>query len=106
MTQPTNDKIYDLVNSVRLELKNDIAVTGTSLANNQGRLEKKFDDLEAGRLTHIESRYNDLALRVSEFEGVQNAKSAGINVKLAILWFILMTIGVAIINVFTSKFIN
>lgn len=48
-------KMYDALNNLRLELKADIATMNSSLSSQQGRLEKKFDDLEAGRLTRLES---------------------------------------------------
>jgi hypothetical protein len=41
----TNDKLYDALNGMRLELKSDI-----------NRVETKFDNLEAGRLTRLEER--------------------------------------------------
>lgn len=61
---PTNRDVYSLINSVRLELKGDISAANTSLAANQGKLEKKFDDLEAGRLTRLEQHV--AALQVAQ----------------------------------------
>lgn len=51
----TNDKLYDALTGMRLELKSDIT-----------RLESKFDTLEAGRLTRAEGHINDLRLELQK----------------------------------------
>lgn len=60
----TNAGIYDKLESLRLEVKQDIVTAVNSVAISQGRLEKKFDDLEAGRLTRAEGNINDLRLGI------------------------------------------
>lgn len=77
----TNDRIYDLVNSVRLELKADI-----------NRLESKFDALESGRLTNAEKNINELKVG-----------AATQTTKLAILGFIAASVIGAIISVLVTK---
>ena len=52
MAEVSNDKIYDLVNSARLEIKGDVL-----------RLEAKFDALEAGRLTRAEGDISRLQVK-------------------------------------------
>lgn len=61
----TNGTIYELVNNTRIELKSDII-----------RLETKFDNLEAGRLTRAEAAISKLQV-----------KDATFSVKLAVLGF-------------------
>lgn len=77
----TNDRIYDLVNSVRLELKADI-----------NRLESKFDSLESGRLTNAEKTINELKVN-----------AATQTTKLAILGFIGSCVIGAIISVLVTR---
>jgi len=76
MTQVTNDKIYELVNSTRLELKGDI-----------NRLEGKFDNLEAGRLTRVEQDVGKLQV-----------KDATLSTKVYVLVFIISTAWSAIVT--------
>lgn len=51
----TNDKLYDAINSTRLELKGDIK-----------DLRGQFDNLEAGRLTRAEGNINDLRVELQK----------------------------------------
>jgi hypothetical protein len=88
----SNDKIYDLINAVRLELKQDISNQGVSLASAMGKLEQKFDNLEAGRLTDVERTANDLKV-----------KAATANVKLAVIGFIASSIVGAIVSSVIAK---
>lgn len=90
----TNEKVYDLVNSLRLEIKQDILNMGVALTESHGRLEKKFDELEAGRLTRAEGNINRLQ--------VQNATQT---TKLAILGFIASCIIGSVISVFITQVI-
>lgn len=94
MANKSNGNIYELINEVRLELKGDIATMHTSLANNQGRLESKFDDLEAGRLTRAEGNINDI--RISQ---------ATATTKLAILGFIAASIIGSVISVVITRLV-
>lgn len=91
----SNDKIYDLINAVRLELKADIAAQGTALATTMGKLEQKFDSLEAGRLADVEKATNDLRI-----------KQATASTKLAVIGFIAATITGAIVSTVVSKVIS
>lgn len=52
MAEVTNDKIYDLVNSTRLELKGDLR-----------DLRQQFEQLEAGRLTRAEQNIGKLQVK-------------------------------------------
>lgn len=88
-------KVYELVNNMRLELKADIATMGNSLSQQQGRLEKKFDELEAGRLTRAEGNINDLKV-----------KQATSSVKLAVVGFISASIIGAIVSAVISNVIG
>lgn len=88
----TTAKVYDLVTSVRLELKQDILSVGNNMAQNQARLEQKFDDLEAGRLTAVERKANDLQVSV-----------ATQTTKLALLGFIVSCVIGAIVSVVVTR---
>lgn len=76
MTDPDGNKIYDLIDRMRLELKSDII-----------RLETKFDNLEAGRLTRLEDRVSK-----------QSTTIATTATKLGILGFISASIVGAVIG--------
>lgn len=69
----TNAGLYDRLDSLRLEFKQDINVAVNTVAISQGRLEKKFDDLEAGRLTRAEGYINDLRLQIQNLSNKQTA---------------------------------
>lgn len=51
----TNDRLYEAINSTRLELKGDIK-----------DLRGQFDNLEAGRLTRAEGNINDLRVELQK----------------------------------------
>lgn len=85
----TNDKLYDLVNSTRIELKSDIVNAVSTVSQNQGRLEKKFDDLEAGRLTRAEGNITDLRVALQKYEGKADTAEGKITTKVAIIWAII-----------------
>lgn len=82
----SNDKLYDRLDAVRLELKQDIVNAVTSVAQNQGRLEAKFDNLEAGRLTRNEQKMTDLELKLQKFEGAVGKDNAVITTRIAIYY--------------------
>lgn len=67
----SNDKIYDLINNTRLELKGDI-----------GSLRNQFDNLEAGRLTRAEGNINELRVELQKAintinNSIDSVKQAG-----------------------------
>lgn len=91
----TNDKIYDLmgrveskVDSVRLELKQDIVNSVATMGQNQGRLEAKFDNLEAGRLTRSEQAITALQIELQKFKGESETSEGKISTKIAVIWAI------------------
>ena len=88
---------------MRLEIKADIQVALQTVAQSQGRLEKKFDDLEAGRLTRLEGKYNDLAIRLVEAEGNNKTAEATISAKVAILFTMAVVAGSAILNIVIAR---
>lgn len=92
--QTSTSEVYDLINDVRKELKQDIATMGISLSSNQGHLEKKFDELEAGRLTRAEASIADLRIQV-----------ATAKVKFAILGFIAASTVGALISTVIPRFL-
>ena len=53
---PTNTEIYALINGVRLELKGDISTSFGNVSQQQGQLNKRFEELEAGRITQLETK--------------------------------------------------
>jgi len=91
MTQ-TNDTIYALINSLRLELKQDIATQGIALGTQMGKIEKKLEDLEVGRITPIEKDVSDLKI-----------SSATGNVKLGVLVFIGSSIISSVVTVMVAR---
>ena len=75
----SNKDIYRSVEAVRLELKADINSSVSTLSINQGRLEKKFDDLEAGRLTLLETGLATLKARLAVQEEHEQDKENSIS---------------------------
>lgn len=85
----SNDKLYEAINSMRLELKGDIR-----------DLRNQFDRLEAGRLTRLEAKMND-------FEIDQTKRDANLDKNQAVLstkFIIISAIGVAIFNALLYAF--
>lgn len=69
----TNDKLYDAINSTRLELKGDIR-----------DLRGQFDTLEAGRLTRAEGNINELRVELQKAinsinSSIDSVKESGSN---------------------------
>lgn len=88
----SNDKIYDLINAVRLELKQDIASQGVALGTQIGKLDAKIGNLEEKRIVPIETDVNKLKV-----------DSATGNVKLGILTFIGSSVVATIITLVMTK---
>jgi hypothetical protein len=80
----SNKDLYDSLDRVRIELKTDIV-----------RLEAKFDSLEAGRLTRLESQVNK-----------QQVNQATASTKLAIIGFIAASVIGAIISTIVPRVVN
>lgn len=81
---PSNKEVYDLVDTARKELKSDII-----------RLETKFDNLEAGRLTRAEHDIGKLQI---------NQATAG--TKLAIGGFIAASVVGAVVGVVVQNILR
>lgn len=90
-----NGQIFKLVNDARLELKSDIAVSFGALSQQQGKLEKKFDELEAGRLTRAEANINELRV-----------KDAVLTTKVIVLVGVIASAGTIILNVVLDYFFH
>lgn len=90
----TNAGIYDKLESLRLEVKQDISIAVNTVAVSQGRLEKKFDNLEAGRLTRAEANINDLRLVVQKINDSTSSAEKTLSGK----FLALGTIGVIILT--------
>lgn len=71
--------VYELVERTRIEMKQDMLNAVAVISNNQGSLEKKFDDLEAGRLTRAEEHIRRLQVTSATF-GTKMAVLAAIGV--------------------------
>lgn len=84
MSEVSNDKIYELVNSTRLELKGDIS-----------DLRRQFETLEAGRLTRAEQDIGRLQVR-----------DATLNTKVYVLVFIISSAVSAVIAAIAVRFIG
>jgi hypothetical protein len=79
----TNDRLYDTLNSMRLELKSDI-----------GDLRRQFETLEAGRLTRLEGKMSDMEISQMRRDNIIKTNQAVISTK----FLVLATVGVAIFN--------
>lgn len=79
----TNDKIYELVNASRLELKGDIQ-----------ELRRQFDALEAGRLTRLEGKMTDFEVTQVKKDATLTQNQAVLSTKFVIIGFI----GISIFN--------
>lgn len=84
----SNSDLRDRMDALRLEIKADINAAITAVANNQGRLEKKFDDLEAGRLTRAEANIQDLKIELLKTTDTLRTNQAVISTKVVVLWAI------------------
>lgn len=98
----TNSDLYDRLDSLRLEVKQDISTAVNTVAMSQGRLEKKFDDLEAGRLTRAEGNINDLRLEVERATNKLGQNQAVMSTKIIVIW----AIGSALISIITTAVIT
>ncbi len=90
----TNDKIYDLVNSVRLELKADIV-----------GLRSDFNNLEAGRLSQLEKKVNKFELDQARRDSKVKEEQATLSTKFLIVWSIVGAISIAIVTALAYRFI-
>ncbi len=84
MAEVTNSRLYEMIDRSRLELKGDIL-----------RLEAKFDNLEAGRLTRAEQDIGKLQVR-----------EATLNTKVYVLVFIISSAVSAIITAVVLRFLG
>lgn len=84
MAEVGNDKIYDLINATRLEIKGDVL-----------RVESKVDSLEQGRITNIEADVSKLKV-----------KDATLSTKVYVLVFIISTVMSAIVTAFVTRVIK
>lgn len=84
MAEVGNDKIYDLINATRLEIKGDVL-----------RVEGKVDMLEQGRITNIEADVSKLKV-----------KDATLSTKVYVLVFITSSVISAIISAFALKVVK
>ncbi len=81
MADVSNNRIYELIDRSRIELKGDII-----------RLETKFDNLEAGRLTRVEQDVGRLQI-----------KDATLNTKVYVLVFVISSAVSAIITAVVAR---
>ncbi len=85
----TNDKLYELVNTTRLELKSDLR-----------DLRNQFDTLEAGRLTRLETKMSDFEVSQVKRDSKMQESQATLSTKFFVLWSIAGSIFVAFITAF------
>lgn len=77
----SNDRLYDALNSMRLELKSDI-----------GDLRRQFETLEAGRLTRLEGKMSDFEVSQAKKDANLDKNQAILSTKFVIIGGIGMTI--------------
>lgn len=75
MAEVTNDRIYELLDKMRLELKGDIR-----------DLRLQFDSLEAGRLTRLEGRMRDFEVTTAQKEAKMDTNQAVLSTKVLVIW--------------------
>lgn len=91
---PSNRDLYQALDRMRQEFKADLITATSQLSANQGRLEKKFDDLEAGRLTRVESKQAELEATV----GINRTKIAFMVATATIVTNVILGVTVAVIS--------
>lgn len=91
----TNDKIYELVNSARLELKSDI-----------GDLRRQFETLEAGRLTRLEAQMNQFEISQVKKDSTMQQNQAVLSNKVLILWGIANIILIGLTEALLKKYVK
>lgn len=96
----TNVDIRDRMDSMRLEIKSDISQAIATVSQNQGRLEKKFDDLEAGRLTRNEAAVRDLTLAFEVYKNQSMNQEKVLSNKFVALG----AVGIVILTAISSAF--
>ena len=96
MIETDISKVYELIERMRLEVKQDSAAQAATINQNMGRLEKKFDDLEAGRLTRVETKFAELEARLE----VSNTKVYFI---MAAIGIFISTAATIVINLVTKR---
>lgn len=75
MAEISNGKIYDLINAMRLELKGDIR-----------DLTLQFQTLEAGRLTRLEGKVQDMQVADVKTQSKLSENQAVISTKMIIVF--------------------
>ena len=100
------------LNNLRLEIKSDINSAIGAVSASQLRLEKKFDDLEAGRLTRAEGNISDLRIEIQKVINQFNSKAAQekeavstLSAKFVITYSIIGSIFVAVITALAYRVI-
>lgn len=85
----TNDRLYDAINSSRLELKGDL-----------NDLRRQFETLESGRITRLESQVADMQLAQVKNDAQLQENQAVLSTK-----FVIITgIGIIILTGLSSAF--
>lgn len=88
----TNDKLYDALNSMRLELKGDIR-----------DLRNQFDTLEAGRLTRLEAKMGDFEVTQAKRNNLVDRNQAVLSTKVLVMWGIAGSVFVVISEVLVNR---
>lgn len=70
----TNDRLYDAINSTRLELKADIS-----------DIRRQFESLETGRLTRLESKITEFEINQIKRDSVLKQNQAVLSTKFLVL---------------------
>lgn len=87
----TNDKIYELVNSTRLELKGDLR-----------DLRTQFEQLESGRLTRLEGKMSDFEVNQVKRDSKLTENQAILSTKVVVI----ISISVFILDVLVSLLVT
>jgi hypothetical protein len=108
-----NKEILDRMDKLRLEFKQDLNAAISTVSTSQGRLEQKFDNLEAGRLTRAEGNINDLRLDlqrvINQFDKKASREKevvSTLSAKFVIIYSIIGAVFVAIVTALAYKVLN
>src|ERR1700691_737009 len=98
MATVTNDKIYDLVDKLRIEMNSNMVTANANLMTEIRGLRTDFTTLERGRLTRAEGNINDLRLQVQTLsDNTSNADKT-----LSNRFVLLGSIGMVLLSTFLS----
>jgi len=102
----TNDKIYELVDRMRVELTRKIDETSRDHKSELTDLRRQFENLEAGRLTRAEGNIQDLRVYLLKARDALKENQAVMDTKVIIMLALGNILIVVIVEALVRKFIK